>query len=326
MTRVLVTGAAGFVGGALAARLARDPLALGAPPGALLLADAHRPAPALEPTPALDGARWLTGDLADPTYVDALAAEAPDVVFHLASVPGGAAERDPALGSAVNLHGTLRLLEQLARRAAPGRPPVVVFTSTVAVYGAPLPAQGVDAATPARPLTSYGAHKLMTEVLLADLSRRGALDGRSLRLPGIVARPPQAGGHVSAFMSDLIHRLAAGQAYTCPVSADATCWWMSVGCCVDNLLRAARWPAAGLDAGRVWQMPVLHASVGELVAALARRFGDERRALVTWAPQDAVEQQFGRQPPLATPAARALGLADDGTLDRLIERALHPGA
>ncbi|MFA5549446.1 MAG: NAD-dependent epimerase/dehydratase family protein, partial [Porticoccaceae bacterium] len=232
MTRVLVTGAAGFVGGALAARLARDPLALDAPPGALLLADAHRPAPALEPTPALDGARWLTGDLADPAYVDALAAEAPDVVFHLASVPGGAAERDPALGSAVNLHGTLRLLEQLARRAAPGRPPVVVFTSTVAVYGAPLPAQGVDAATPARPLTSYGAHKLMTEVLLADLSRRGALDGRSLRLPGIVARPPQAGGHVSAFMSDLIHRLAAGQAYTCPVSADATCWWMSVGCCV----------------------------------------------------------------------------------------------
>lgn len=322
--KVLITGAAGFVGDALAARLMCNPQALGTPVDALLLADARQPTPT--PTPALDGARWLTGNLADPAYVDSLAAEAPDVVFHLASVPGGAAERDPALGSAVNLHGTLRLLEQLARSAPPALAPVVVFTSTVAVYGAPLPPQGVDAATPTRPLTSYGAHKLMTEILLADLSRRGVLDGRSLRLPGIVARPPQAGGHVSAFMSDLIHRLAVGQPYTCPVSAEATCWWMSIGCCVDNLLRAARWPVAGLDAGRVWQMPVLHASVGELVAALAQRFGDDRHALVTWAPQEAVEQQFGRQPPLNAPTARALGLVDDGTLDQLIERALHPSA
>lgn len=324
MTRVLITGAAGFIGGALAARLAREPSALaeslGTPIDTLLLADVHQP----QSSPALEGARWLTGDLADPGYIDKLVAQTPDVVFHLASVPGGAAERDPALGSTVNLHGTLRLFERLAQAAK--RPPVVVFSSTVAVYGAPLPEQGMNENTPTRPRSSYGAHKLMTEVLLADLSRRGVLDGRSLRLPGIVARPPQAGGHVSAFMSDIIHHLAAGRPYTCPVSAEASCWWMSVRCCVDNLLSAAGWSAEVLDAerdaGRVWQMPVLHATVGELVDALAQRFGPDRHELVTWAPQETVEQMFGRQPLLTTPAARALGLRDDGTLAQLIERAL----
>lgn len=324
--KVLITGAAGFVGSALAARLASDAQALGAPVDALWLADAQRPAAG--PLDRLDAhhAHWRVGDLADFAFVDALADAAPDVIFHLASVPGGAAERDPALGTAVNLHGTTRLIE---RAAASATPPVFVFTSTVAVYGAPLPAT-MDEMTPTAPLTSYATHKLMTEHLLADLSRRGRLDARTLRLPGIVARPPQAGGHVSAFMSDLIHRLAAGQPFTCPVSPTATCWWMSVGRCVDNLLTAARLPSARVaaepprrgTAPRVWTLPVLRASLGELVDALARRFGEDRRALVTWAPNESVELQFGRQPPLDTPAARALGLADDGDLQQLISRAL----
>ncbi|MBP7566815.1 MAG: NAD-dependent epimerase/dehydratase family protein [Burkholderiaceae bacterium] len=323
--KVLVTGAAGFVGSALAARIAGDARALGHPVDVLLLADARRP----DDADAVDGAavRWLAGDLADTAYVDALAAQRPDVVFHLASVPGGAAERDPVLGTAVNLHGSVRLIEQLAEA---GTPPVFVFTSTVAVYGAPLPAQ-MDETTATAPLTSYAAHKLMTEYLLADLSRRGRLDARTVRLPGIVARPPQAGGHVSAFMSDVMHRLAAGQPFTCPVSRDATCWWMSVERCVDNLLLAARLPAGPLEslgrgtAARTWTLPVLRASMGELVDALARRFGDDRQALVTWAPQEAVQAQFGRLPPLSTPTARALGFADDGDLDQLIARALPHG-
>ena len=262
------------------------------------------------------------------TGLDSLAAPAPEVVFHLASMPGGAAERDGGMGMAVNLHGTTRLFEQLALLAST---PVVVFTSTVAVYGGSLPAV-VDAATPLKPMTSYATHKLMTEYLLADLSRRGRLDGRTVRLPGIVARPLQAGGHASAFMSDIIHRLAAGEPYTCPVSAEATCWWMSAGRCVDNLLHAARITPAQIAAlavdsptgARTWQLPVLRFSMGELVDTLARLYGANRSQLVTYEPNALVEAQFGNLPLLVTFVARALGLKDDGDIESLVSRALQP--
>ncbi|MCJ0765563.1 NAD-dependent epimerase/dehydratase family protein [Variovorax terrae] len=327
--KVLVTGAAGFVGAALAARIAADPQALGpGPVQELALADLGFPGPATS-GPGAARVRQARGDIADPAYLDALIAEDFDLVFHLASVPGGQAERDSALGTAANLHAATRLLLGLAaqtpqRQQARRAPPVLVFTSTVAVYGAALPAQ-VDEATLLRPATSYGAHKLMTEILLSDLSRRGTLDGRAVRLPGIVARPAQAGGHVSAFMSNIFHALAAGQPFDCPVSAEATCWWMSRQRCVDNLLQLARMSAPPAGAPRVWAMPVLRHSMAELVDALARRFGDDRRALVRWRPEPAVEAQFGRQPPLVSDAARALGLADDGDIDALVERALAAG-
>ncbi|MBN9409921.1 MAG: NAD-dependent epimerase/dehydratase family protein [Burkholderiales bacterium] len=313
--RVLVTGAGGFVGAALARRLQDDAGALGAPVTELILADMAFAGAAPGPR-----AVHRVGSIADDTFLDSLVRASPDVVFHLASIPGGAAERDPALGTAVNLHATTRLLEQLAGLTASAgrRPPVVVFTSTVAVYGAQLPAI-VDDATPLRPVMSYGAHKLMTEYHLADLSRRGLLDGRSVRLPGIVARPAQAGGHVSAFMSNIFHALAAGEHFTCPVSAAATCWWMSRERCVDNLLHIARMPA---PAQRTWPMPVLRLSIGELVDALARIYGEDRRALVRYEPVEAVESVFGRQPPLDDRLPRALGLRDDGDVEGLIRRAL----
>lgn len=330
--KVLVTGAAGFVGSVLAKRLALDAQALGKPVTELILVDAQAPAGTPDSGngagPVSPSVRWCTGNLADTPFVDSLAALAPDVVFHLASMPGGAAERDPGMGLAVNLHGTTRLFEQLA--LGPNLP-VVVFTSTVAVYGGALPAV-VDDATPLQPMTSYATHKLMTEYLLADLSRRGRLDGRTVRLPGIVARPSQAGGHVSAFMSDIIHRLAAGQAYTCPVSAAATCWWMSVGRCVDNLLHAARITPAQIAAlavdspaaARTWQLPVLRFSIGELVNTLAKLYGADRSSQVTYAPVEAVQAQFGSLPLLVTATARALGLADDDDIESLVRRALHP--
>jgi D-erythronate 2-dehydrogenase len=335
--KVLVTGAAGFIGRVLAQRLALDPQALGKPVTELILVDAQAPADTRGSGSGLHlpSVTWRTGDLADTHFVDSLAALTPDVVFHLASMPGGAAERDPGMGLAINLHDTTRLFEQMAN--SPGVP-VVVFTSTVAVYGGSLPAV-VDDTTPLKPMTSYATHKLMTEYLLADLSRRGKLDGRTVRLPGIVARPLQAGGpasqvpgQVSAFMSDIIHRLAAGQAFTCPVSAAATCWWMSVGRCVDNLLHAARITPAQIAAqavdgpaiARTWQLPVLRFSIGELVDTLAKLYGADRSRLVTYAPVDAVQAQFGSLPLLVTSVARALGLRDDGDIESLVRRALNP--
>jgi nucleoside-diphosphate-sugar epimerase len=243
-------------------------------------------------------------------------AEPVEAVFHLASVPGGAAEKAPDLGRRVNLDATAQLLSLLREQ---GTRPRFVFASTVAVYGHPLPAV-VDEHTPPQPAMSYGAHKLAAEVLVADAARRGWVDACSLRLPGVVARPGDGAGLMSAFMSQLFWNLAAGEPIVLPVSAEGTAWWISVGACVDNLLHAAVFDTARLEARRVVQMPALHLPVQSVVDALARAHGETRRALVRHEPQEIVQRLFASYPPQAL----ALGFRHDGTADALARRAMDP--
>ena len=314
--RVLITGAGGFIGRALGLRLLHDDGVLGQPLSRLILLDQ-----AAVPMPADPRVQILEGDIADPTLLRRALADGVHCLFHLASVPGGLAERDYALGERVNLGATLELFHQLREQP---QAPVLVFASSVAVYGAVLPAQ-MDEATPAAPSLSYGAHKLIGELLLRDFSRRGWIDGRALRLPGVVARPRAplgSSGLMSAYMSELLHALAAGETYTCPVSAQAVSWWMSARCCVDNLIRAATLPAEAMNADRTWVLPVLRFTMAEVVEALARQFGDDRRSLVRYAPNAALEAAFGSHPPLHTPQARAVGFTDDGSIEALLRNAL----
>ncbi|MDG3443527.1 NAD-dependent epimerase/dehydratase family protein [Nitrospirillum amazonense] len=312
--RIILTGAGGFVGRHLARRLlARGPN--GGRVERLVLAD-------LEP-PAFDDirVRRVVGDLSDAAVRARLVADGADMLFHLAALPGGAATRDPALSRKVNLDGTLDLIEAMAA-AHGGRtlPPRVVYTSTIAVLGHPMPAL-VDDATPLRPAMTYGAHKLMVEVALADYRRRGLVDPVAIRLSGILARPGGATGLKSAFMSDVFHALAAGRPYICPVSPAATIWAMSLDRCVDNLLHAARVDCALMPAGGAVTLPALCVSMGELIAAIARRLGADA-GLVTHVPDGTLEAAFGAHPPLLTPAAEAAGFHHDGTLDALVESAL----
>lgn len=311
--RVLITGANGFLGQGLVKRLLAQGQLRGQPIATLRLLDMN-----LDAAPSDARVRLHIGSLTDPALLRRVLADGIDVVFHLVGIPGGEAERQYELGYEVNLQATLQLLQQLRNRA---RPPVLVFASSVAVYGADLPARLDESAVPA-PQSSYGAHKRMVEIALSDLARRGEVDGRALRLPAIVARSGPGCGLCSAFMSELLRRVAAGQPYQCPVSPAATAWWMSARCCVDNLVCAAELTLP-TDAPRVWQLPVLHLSIAQVMNALAERFGDGCRALVSYHPDAQLEARLGRQPPLKTPQARALGLRHDGSVSALVRRALE---
>ncbi|WP_321889038.1 NAD-dependent epimerase/dehydratase family protein [Paraburkholderia bannensis] len=312
MSHVVVTGAQGFVGRALVKRLLADGLGARAV-SKLTLLDIAFDAPHADAR-----VTQIAGSIADADVRAQAYASSVDAVFHLASIPGGAAERDYALGRAINLDATLGLLEDL--RGQP-RPPRFVFASTVAVYGESLPAV-VDENTLPAPALSYGAHKLMGEALVADATRLGWVQGCSLRLPGVVARPGDGAGLMSAFMSQLFWKIAANEALTVPVSPDGVAWWISVGACVDNLLHVASVDVDRFNARRSYPMPVLRLTIAEVVDALAARYGEARKALVSYAPDPFVERLFARYPPLLTPEAERLGLRHDGDVDQLITRAM----
>jgi nucleoside-diphosphate-sugar epimerase len=315
--RVLITGANGFVGRELVRCLLARGSLRGQAIDSLLLLDREFEVQAADPR-----VRQQAGNITDAALLRRVLADGVDVVFHLVSVPGGAAETQYELGYQVNLLASLELLNQLRNKA---RPPVLVYASSVAVYGSDLPARMTEQAE-LNPQLSYGTHKAMVESLISDLARRGEVDGRALRLPGIVARPREPNGLRSAFMSDLLRAVAAGERYSCPVGPQATCWWMSARCCVNNLIRAAEVDAVELGTQRVWQLPVLHLSIAQVLDALAAAYGDERRALVSYAADEHLQALFGSLPPLKTPQARALGFSHDGNAAALIRNALNPAA
>lgn len=314
--RVLITGANGFLGRTLTQRLLAEGSLRGRRIDTLILLDKT-----LTGFPEDARIRLHPVDVTEPALLRRALADGVDVVFHLISIPGGAAEDQYSLGYQVNLESSLELLQQLRGMRCV---PVFVYASSVAVYGSDLPAH-MNERFPPCPAFSYGAHTLMVETALTDLTRRGELDGRALRLPGIVARPGrESNGLRSAFMSDLMHAVANGKPYRCPVSPQATAWWMSVLCCVDNLIHAAQLNDPGPQ--RVWQSPVLQLSIGQVLDALLATFGQERRGLIEFGPDEGLEGLFGRFPPLRTPQARALGFRHDGNAAALVRNVLMPAA
>jgi len=308
--RVLITGAGGFIGTHLSNLLRERGELGGRRIEALALADQALPDTAEETA--------IRGDLTQPAVMAEVSAFRPDVVFHLAAVPGGASEADYAFGRRVNLDGSLSLFEALA---ASDTRPTVVYASSIAVYGTYLP-DLVTPTTPLRPPLTYGAHKRVCEILLADFTRRGLLDGRSVRLPGIVARARSSAGLTSAFMSDILHALKAGEAFTCPVGPEATAWWMSARRCAENIAHAAVMDVSCADPERAWPLPVLRLSIQEIVETCSIRYGESCRGVVAFRPRPDVEAVFGCYPQLDDASARVLGLRDDGSADELVRRAL----
>lgn len=311
--RIGVTGAGGFVGSALIERLATKGIPGVASAPTVVAIDARLPMA----MPA--GAMRAEGDLADLQFLDSLFDAPFDAFVHLAAVPGGSAEADYPLGWRVNVDATVAILDRLARQPVAAR---LVYASSIAVFGAPLPAEKVDDETLPLPSMSYGAQKLMMEALIADHARRGKVDGIALRLPGIIARPRVKGGHLSAYMSDILHAVRAGEDFVCPVSEDATSWFMSRGRCVDNLIHALTLSPQSIGPRRAFNLPALRLSMREVVNGAAALFGSQTLSLVSYKSNEPLQALFGSYPPLITAIAGRLGFRHDNTATELIARAL----
>lgn len=272
---ILVLGAAGMVGRKLVERLLRDGRLGKQDIARLTLHDVVEPA---RPEKAGFPVETMAGDFAVPGAAEKLIAGRPDVIFHLAAIVSGEAELDFDKGYRINLDGTRMLLDAI-RLAGGGYKPRVVFTSSIAVFGAPYPDKIGDEFFHT-PLLSYGTQKAIGELLLADYSRRGFLDGVGIRLPTICIRPGLPNKAASGFFSNILREPLAGKEAVLPVSEDVRHWHATPRSAVGFLLHAGTIDLAAVGARRNLTMPGLSATVGEQIAALRRVAGDKVAARI----------------------------------------------
>jgi nucleoside-diphosphate-sugar epimerase len=323
---IVITGANGFVGQGLTKRLLEVGQIGQQPITRLTLLDRQfdealsKEAPLTE-TGVIKVEKYA-GDLANNAWLwDTLSGATIDVIFHLASIPGGMAEQNDSLARKVNIDATMTLLEIAKAQTENGQDkPVFVFASSIAVFGN-MP-DFVNDDTPLKPQLSYGAHKIVGEVMINDFSRRGWVDGRSLRLPGVLARPPAETGQLSAFLSDIIRELSQGHAFVCPMSPHAKTWASSLPNIIDNLIHGAVVEENKIQDHRTLTLPTLYFSMAELVEAIGTVYQQNAHELVTYDTNPMIEKLFGCFPALETPAADSAGFKHDGDLNKLVERAL----
>jgi D-erythronate 2-dehydrogenase len=280
---ILITGAAGMIGRKLSARLVKDGQLNGKTIDRLTLIDVVAPE---KPAGFAGTAELSASDLSSPRAAAKAIAGKPDVVFHLAGVVSGEAETDFDKGYRVNLDGTRALLEEI--RAASYKPKVV-FTSSIAVYGAPFPASIADEFQ-LTPLTSYGTQKAICELLLADYNRRDILDGVGIRLPTICVRPGKPNKAASGFFSGIIREPLAGQEALLPVSESVRHTHASPRAAVGFLIHAAGLTREQLGPRINLAMPGVSCTVGEQIDALRRVAGDKVAARIRREPDELVQR------------------------------------
>ena len=309
---ILITGAAGMIGRKLSARLVKDGQLNGKKIDRLTLIDVVAP----EKPGGFAGTTELSAsDLSSPGAAAKAIAGRPDVIFHLAGVVSGEAETDFDKGYRVNLDGTRALLEEI--RAA-GYKPKVVFTSSIAVYGAPFPAS-IDDEFQLTPLTSYGTQKAICELLLADYTRRGFLDGIGIRLPTICVRPGKPNKAASGFFSGIIREPLAGQEALLPASESVRHTHASPRAAVGFLIHAAGLTREQVGPRVNLAMPGVSCTVGEQIDALRRVAGDKVAARIRRAPDELVQRIVsGWAERTDAKRARDLGFKAEAAFDDIV--------
>jgi nucleoside-diphosphate-sugar epimerase len=315
--RIVITGGAGFLGRKLARRI----LELGA------LTDAAGAKRAVEEVllldvvaaPGLDDARLRAraGDIADPAVVRDAVDERTDSVFHLAAIVSGEAEADFDLGWRVNFDATRLLLE---RCRALARPPKVVFTSSCAVFGGDLPAVLPDTQQ-LTPQSSYGAQKACGELLVWDYTRKGMVDGRSLRLPTVSVRPGKPNKAASSFASGIVREPLNGVEAICPVAPETGMWLTSPRTVVDNIVVAHEAPASAFRGTRSINLPGISTTVGGMIDSLRRVAGAEAAARIVMRHDPAIDRIVRTWPrDFDTVFARSLGMRADVDFDGIVRQ------
>jgi nucleoside-diphosphate-sugar epimerase len=316
--KIIITGGSGFLG----QRVARELLKRSQVNDADGNPQPIREIGLVDIAPPLNGlsdatVRYAVGDAANPKFIAETLGDDTDGIFHLAAVVSGAAEADFDLGMRVNIDGTRGLLDACRRLR---KPPRVLFASSVAVFGAPLPELVTDATTPI-PHSSYGIQKLIGELLVSEYSRKGFIDGRSVRLPTVSIRPGKPNAAASSFASGILREPLNGVEAICPVEPDTKLWLISPRLAVECLLHGFDLPAGALGKIRSLSLPGITVSVDEMVASLKRVAGPEAARRIRWEPDEGIKQIVKSWPArFDTTRADSLGFPrDEGGFDRIID-------
>ena len=303
-----------MIGRKLAERLAKDGSVAGRKIDRLVLQDIVEPT---APAGATFATRGVAGDFSKPGLSDELVRSRPGVIFHLAAIVSGEAEADFDKGYRINLDGTRLLLEAI-RKVGQGYKPRLVVTSSIAVFGAPFP-DAIGDEFHHTPLTSYGTQKAICELLLADYSRKGFVDGVGIRLPTICVRPGKPNKAASGFFSGIIREPLNGQEAILPVPKTVRHWHASPRAAIGFLLHAAELDAAKLGPRRNLTMPGISVTVAEQIEALRKVAGDAAVALIREEPDQTIRAIVdGWSRNFDPKRALALGFKPDASFEEII--------
>jgi nucleoside-diphosphate-sugar epimerase len=309
--QIIITGGAGFLGQQLAIALTNSPIAF----DRLKLVDVVMPS-----NPVRDErVSFVQMDISSPgTFKDLITPDT-GLVFHLAAIVSGHAEKDFDLGYRVNVAATHDLLET-CRQKSPGCR--IVFTSSCAVFGGPLPAV-VEPLTALMPQTSYGTQKAIGEFLINDYTRKGFIDGRSLRLPTICVRPGRPNQAASSFVSGVIREPINGETANCPVSIDLSVWISSPAVVIQNIIHAARVEPSIFNGWRSVNLPGISVTVKEMLNALERQTDAVTKARVTFNIDPVINKiVLGWPTNLDNTQALSMGFKADANFDDVVAQYL----
>jgi D-erythronate 2-dehydrogenase len=311
---ILITGAAGMIGRKLTNRLVKEGELKGHVIAKLTLIDVVAPA---KPTGFVGEVALAASDLSAPGAADQAVSGRPDVIFHLAAIVSGEAELDFDKGYRVNLDGTRALID--AVRGLESYHPKLVFTSSIAVFGAPYP-DAIPDDFHLTPLTSYGTQKAICELLISDFTRRGVFDGIGIRLPSVVVRPGKPNKAASGFFSSIIREPLAGEEAVLPVEDSVLHWHASPRAAVGFLIHAAGLTRDQLGRRVNLTMPGVCCTVGEQIAALKRVAGDKAVARIRREPDPLIARIVAGWPSRFDPRrALALGFKAERNFDDIIQ-------